>query len=784
MNKVVPLNKIKWTVFLQVSDSSLAIFTQCVEKLTQSVDPKRTEIIYLGQQDPLFLNTFSHLCEKVNIPYNYADNESHALELSKGNYVLFLTDHTIVTKNILVKLSYAMENSDKENQKTVIVSPTSNEIAADLGLTPFNLDQLQVQLAKQNIPYDYTMKLSMFCIMVRKDLIKEGYNLRELILNANYEGYLTVSANDTIVYHYPEVIDEAISRQFFVKEPKLAILYRIKIEDDYIKEKFAKSLERTVSISNNIYILDDNSKVKVSIFLKEKHPELWSKVTKYEKFSRSYDEKRDYNELMDWAEKDGCNWILCLEGDEVPEDKINSDYLNRFLNAPNPEIFGYRVSHYHFYDSDTMWRVDNPWGKMRDIRLARLFPGKRITKPGLVTGQTGYVPAMPAETIRETGLRIKNYGYVKSEYRSHRKEFYEKIGLKDGARGLDFSYLINSNGMHRYEWVENNSVSVYTPTKTGGDALWQWLDRTAYFADEMLVGNDSESLSDEDLELIKSYDNAKIVPTIMADNFAEGRNSIIKEATCDWIFQLDIDETVEDLCGLKRLMDLPNIDAWMFSITNFQKDGGAIVTDTLRLYKNKDGVKYWGRLHETIDAHVKKSAWKISKSPIKMSHFGYTMQTDEQAYSKMQRYLEINLKQMRENPTHGMAYYNLALHFLEDNLIEDAIKMLEICTFLQPEFPLAGLELGKTYIIKASRWINNSLKSAGDNQSIKQGFTGIQKTLNEIMPRNHMVAPGHCISYFNIHAEDAKWLREHIPVMEKKIEEAKIKMLERRAKGA
>lgn len=780
MDKVTILQKIKWTVFLQVSNESLAVFTQCIEKLCQSVDPKRTEIIYLGEQSDIYVKTFSHFCEKSNISYNYADDTHHALELSKGQYIILLTDHTIVTNHFAVKLTYAMDNSDKENQKTAIVSPVSNEVAPDLNITPFNLDEIQANLSRQNIPYDYTMKLSLFCLMIKKTEFREALTVQELILHANYNGLITVSVNDCIVYHYPENIDETIDRSLINTYNKLGIIYRVKVDDEYIRDKFIESLEKTVALGFKVYVLDDNSKIKLGIFLKEKHPELWNKITKYEKFSRTFDERTDYNELMDWAEKDGCNWVFCLEADEVIEDRVNATYLERLINPPNPEVFGYKVSHYYFYNSETKWRVDAPWGKLADIRLFRLFPGKRITNLGVAIAKSGFAPSFPKNTIRDTSIRIKHYGFSKEEHRIQKKEFYDKLGIKSLN---NFDFLLKDNGMHSYPWVENNTVTFYTPIKKGGDLLWRWLDIVGYFADEILIGNDSDNLTEEDKDLILSYNNAKIIPTIMGDNFAEGRNIIIKEATSKWIQQLDVDEQIEDIISLPRLLDFPGYDAWMFAIANIQHDGNAILSETMRLFKNKDGIKYWGRLHETIDNFVHSMGWKVSTSPLKMTHFGYTTQTPEDAYKKMQRYLGINMSQIKENPLHGMAYFNLALHFVEDDLIDDAIKMLELCTFLKSDFPLAKLELSKCYIIKANKWMDMALKGIGDGNPIKQSFLTMQNSLHQLMPKHYSVARGHCMSYFNTRAEDAKWLRDHMISMEKKVEEEKTKLLEKRAKG-
>jgi hypothetical protein len=216
----------------------------------------------------------------------------------------------------------------------------------------------------------------------------------------------------------------------------------------------------------------------------------------------------------------------------------------------------------------------------------------------------------------------------------------------------------------------------------------------------------------------------------------------------------------------------------MFTIPNLQPDGGAIITETIRLFKNKDGVNYWGRLHETIDNHVRKSGWKLSKSPVKIQHFGYTLQNPEAAYKKMQRYLRINLTQIKETPNSGMAYYNVALHFIEDDLIDDAIKLLEICSVLQPSFALAGLELGKCYIRKAHQWVGKSVRVLGERHPIGQGFRPIHDTLGKILPKHYIVAKGHCLGYFNQNPTEAKWLREHILKMEKNIEEMRTKALE------
>jgi hypothetical protein len=790
MNNVVALQKIKWTIVYKVNDD-FGTFTNCLMKLLQSIDCKRSEILMLSEnEDSLFLDTYKSLCEKYNISYNYVDNYEHAISIAKGNYIVYLTDHVFPSKNFLVKLTFCMDNYDN-SKKVSFVSPISNDFVPNLQLTPQNVDIVQTQVSrapKNNIPWAQTLNLSLSCLLINKDFYNSPLlaklNFKDQILTALYNNSITILANDTIVFHYPEHIDNVYEIYNEIENSdKLAVLYRIKIDEPYIKNIFVKSLEKSITFADNIYVLDDNSKEKISLFLKENRPDLWAKITKFEKFSRPYDERRDLNELLSWAELDGNAWAFMLEGDEIVEDKVNKQFLSTLLKPVNMETMAYNVSHFYMWDNENQWRFDPPWGKMSDTRICRLIPNKKITKTGLVAAQTGYVPDFPSECIKNTSIKIKNYGYLTKEQRLYKSEFFTKLNLKDSnGRLLNFNHILNINGAYFYPWLEDTTVCFYTPTNKGGNLLYNWLDNISSFADEILVGNDSNSLTQQDLLLLQKYPNVKVIPTVMADDYGTGRNTIIKEAKSDWILQLDIDERLEDIMPLSRMVHVPNYEAWMFSIPNIQKDGGVITTETMRLFRNKEGVQYWGRLHETIDKHVREKGWRISKSPLKLIHYGYTLQTDEEAFKKMQKYLEVNLKQIKDDPMHGLSYYNVALHFLEDDLIDDAVKLLQLCIALQPGFPLASLELSKAYIKLAHKWMELSIRGLPEDNNLKQGFTPIKNALAQILPKNFIVAKNHCMQYFASRPNETVWLRDHIIKMEKTIDNIRTKQLEQMSK--
>lgn len=771
MDKVIPLQKIKWTVILKPGNN-FAIFAQSLEKLLASVHVDRTELFLLPTEDQLFLNTFSTLCEKAKISYNHVDNNYHASSISRGDYLVFITDHTLPSKNFLQKLTFCMENYDKTG-KVAVVAPISNDSYPRLGITPANVDLVQSHIAKtpkNNIPWTNTINLSPYCLMFRKSNYVD-LPLKDLILDTLYNGYYQISANDTVVYHFPEDIDFRYSVYDNLDNNKnLAILYRIKVDDEYTRDVFVKSLSKSAQITNNIYILDDNSSIKIALFLKE-NTDLWDKITRYTKFSRPYDERRDYNELLSWAIKDNCGWALALEEDEILEDKVTTEYLQKLLDPVNPEIMAYKVSHYYMWDTEDQWRFDPPWGKMADVRLARVIPNRLITKEGLITAQSGYVPHFPEECVKDSSLRIQNFGYITKKDREDKQAFYNKLNLKVGNSTVNFNHMTNVNGAYFYPWVENKTLSVYVPTNKGGNLLYNWLEHVSYFADEVVIGNDNNLLKTEDLELISKYKNVKVVPTVMGDNYGEGRNTLLEACTCDYILQLDIDERINDLMPLRRVLDYPGYEAWMFTIPNVQPDGGEIITETIRLFKNEPGIRYSGRLHETIDNYVKQHQWKISKSPVNIIHYGYSLQTPDEAFKKMTKYLETNLKQMKENPMYGMTYYNIALHFLEDDLVEDAIRLLNLCVTLQGGFPLASLELTKTHLKMANKWMAITMRGLPQEHPMKIGFSGLQSTLQQIQPKNYIIAKGHCLAYFGSRPKEAEWLKNHIDEMEKKIAE-------------
>ncbi len=742
----------KWTVIVKSSDD-LVVFTRCIAKLVTAIDPRRTEIIVMGDdKSGVFSSVLHTYCSPKKFDYKWMGRTgpvdidpvegvptdptlNDAMRQATGDYICILRDTSMVPKNFLTKLTFCADNHVKVNRlgPVAIVGPITNIATRTQGLEvtgnqPIEVDQVQKKLDQQlqgRNPWSITGVLEDFCVLIRKEafaevgafdlLLKDDAWLSNWIDRARQYGWYAVATGDTYVYREDaprQVVDWEGMYETHVSVPqsleKLAVLYRIKINDEFERDIFIKSLKKSLEFADGIFILDDNSKYRMGLFMKENYPDLWlhQSVKHYEKFSRPFDEKRDRNQLIEWAEKDGFTWALAIDGDEIVEDKVTRGLLDKFIHPVNSAVQAYALHEYYFWDNETEWRMDGVWGEAHDVRLARLNIGSRISLEGVLSAHTGVLPTFPTENIRITSLRIKSYALMTARQRKEKRALYEKADRREQGVS-NYAYLEDAQRMVKFPWKEDSTISVYTPMSRLGPVVYEWLDAVVPFADEAVLGIDGLSSVQED-QLTDVW-GAKVVPVWGKGNpedfkehgFGASRNAILKHCDMQWILQLDADERVKEWGKIRRMADVPLFEAWAFQIQNFQKDGqGSIPTTTTRLFRNKDGVEYWGILHETIDNFIKKAGWKISQAPTQLLHYGYLLQTEDESWKKMQSYIELNIRQIKEVPNDPRAYYNLALHLIEDQMIDDGLRLLQIaCNY--SAFHLPWIECGKMYLTKA-----------------------------------------------------------------------------------
>lgn len=559
---------------------------------------------------------------------------------------------------------------------------------------------------------------------------------------------------------------------------KVGVIYRAKVDDQYYLDKFIASIKKSATFSDGIFVLDAGSKINLSITLKEQEPEIWKLITKYERVMRAYNPSQDFDDGIQWGKEAKMDWILSLTSDEIVEDKLDRKLLDKLINPPNPAVMAYILHPYFFWDYEDAWRFDAPWGEANEIRLARL------TKNSAVLGIRNNVfipqksPQLPPECVRVSGIRIKNYTYVKEEHRQKLIESLEKMGV--GKKPSEESFLFYKSlvdGFRKtlYPWVEESTMSVYTPLKYIGGLLEGWMDTVWPIADEIIIGDDGMSKSD--LRQVQKW-GAKIVPVVMGNDYSAARNKLLRSCSKRFIFQLDLDENLGSWWELRRMLDVPVSDAWLFSVNNWQKDkvrSRRMFTETMRLFKNDGMVSYWGMLHETIDEYAKRAGWTVGSSPVTIDHYGYLINSDREQHDKMQKYIASNLKQIEKHPKDGRAYYNLALHLLEDDMVDDAVRLLELSTLFSPNYMLPAVELGKSYLTKAKYWLARAkMLTPPRHREAREFLEKMDKTIDALNPPMEAVSKGHAVEYFTNHGDRVLWLRDHVNKMTKLAENAKI----------
>lgn len=811
---------VEYSIVIPTLDNIVCL-SQCLAKLTQSVDPALTEIIVIEQgPSDISKGVLEHYCNAAKISEHtwidqrgqkgFAHSCNAGMKIAKGQYIMLLNDDVIVSNKFLDGLTTCMNNFTKEYKlgPVGLVGPVSNFVGGRQQIALPNaipnpvavIDQIQQQIVLKGMnefkgkkPWMPTGFLSGFCIMLKKQVLQDvgfldeehffnSFEDNDWITRAQLKGWASVIAGDVFVYHYGS---QVLKRPGFEKglkldyrhawykkweDPtpkKLGALYRVKIKDEYILSKFVESLVKTATFADAIFILDDNSPIKLGPYMKEHYPDIWEKITHYEKFARSFDERRDRNQLLAWAEEAGMDWIFSIDSDEVLEDKVTRKLMQKLMHPVNPQVMGYYVHWYTFWGDEKQWRFDGVWGQMRGVRLCRLIPGNRIVLGSESSLHNGNVPNFPLENIRDAGIRVKHYGYVNEDYRIEKREWYERVDT-DKRKELigydDYSHLVDESTMRLFKWKEQNRISIYSPINKGGNDFDEWIEQIWAFADEIVIGDDG--LNDEEKEKLARW-GVKLIPISMGTDFAAARNKLLRECSGEWILQLDLDERLVSQGGVRRMADIDGYDVWSFPIMNYQKGGHSVDTDTSRMFRNDGKVEYWGYLHETIDDYVAKIKWKIARSPVKIQHYGYVSGDQRGLFMKMQRYLDINLKQMKDHPKDPRSYFNLAMHLLEDDLVDDCVRLMEICIKLKPDHLLAAEELGKINLTKSYAWFDFSLRMLENSEHpTKKYLVQVTNALQQMKPQHLIAARGHCVDYFNKHPKEREWLSTQMEKME------------------
>ncbi|MDU1454977.1 MAG: glycosyltransferase [Paeniclostridium sordellii] len=210
----------------------------------------------------------------------------------------------------------------------------------------------------------------------------------------------------------------------------------------------------------------------------------------------------------------------------------------------------------------------------------------------------------------------------------------------------------------------------------------RYLDKTLDSLKPLMREIDSELIildtgsEDSTVEIAKKYTD-KIFFANWNNDFGQMRNISISHASGEWILILDADEQLTNYDKLKEFLNsnlCKKYNSATITLKNiFSEDEESFSVDPLlRLFKNCDGFRYEGAIHEQ----------PIFKRPTyndiaRFNHYGYLFEDEEVRQLKEGRNKAILLKEIEKNPNNPYINYQLGKQYIISKDYEDALFYIE-----------------------------------------------------------------------------------------------------------
>lgn len=244
----------------------------------------------------------------------------------------------------------------------------------------------------------------------------------------------------------------------------------------------------------------------------------------------------------------------------------------------------------------------------------------------------------------------------------------------------------------------------------------------------MIVKNEAHNLRDC-LQLLKSVlDEIVIVDTGSTDetksiarelgasvydfawreDFALARNESIRQATGEYILWLDADDRIDEqeiykIELLKKSLPPFRDKAYYFIVNSQSPVDGETHFRQIRIFPNRKGVLFEGRVHEQIYYSLKRQGIKFENTDIFIRHLGYS--DEETILKKAKRNLKIIDEELKKRPYDLVLHYNAARTLAMIGRQREAIAHIKVITenkriwkFEKQFFLEASLLMGKYYV--------------------------------------------------------------------------------------
>ncbi|MGO9974620.1 MAG: glycosyltransferase [Solirubrobacteraceae bacterium] len=205
------------------------------------------------------------------------------------------------------------------------------------------------------------------------------------------------------------------------------------------------------------------------------------------------------------------------------------------------------------------------------------------------------------------------------------------------------------------------------------------LGAVASAVDEIVIVDTGSQ--DRTIEIARLF-GARVIEREWTGSFSDARNVSFEAATGDWLLYLDADEVLVegDAERLRALTGQSWRECFYLVETNFtgqEGSGGAVSFSALRMFRNRPGYRFSGRLHEQIGQHMPAYVpERIHYSNVRVEHYGY-LGVVRDSKEKSRRNIELLLAQQTESAPHPFMHFNLGSEYYAAGDVPAALRELE-----------------------------------------------------------------------------------------------------------
>lgn len=274
------------------------------------------------------------------------------------------------------------------------------------------------------------------------------------------------------------------------------------------------------------------------------------------------------------------------------------------------------------------------------------------------------------------------------------------------ATGIDYPALLERNRrLFEAKWKplcqppeseKGSEVNVGVPTAPDGAprislcmivrdssrTLTACLESARAFVDEIIVVDTGSQ--DNTIAIAREF-GARISEFPWCDDFSAARNESLRDATGDWIFWMDADDTIDEASGrgLREILRKPYPNSTMGFVMQVHCPSSSApspyatptAVDHVKLFRNDPRIRFSGRIHEQLLPSIRRLGGDVEWTELFVRHSGSDTSAAGRA-RKQERDLRILRLELEDDPDSTFTLFNIGMTLLDMGRPAEALDPL------------------------------------------------------------------------------------------------------------